>query len=109
MRQNPKNTLFNNENAFILPSSLVRKYGYPAAAFLSLIHREIEQNQGIIFENNRYVPKTKTQLAEEIMISSRALDRYIQQLIKNEVIAVKKLSDIKSNRTNYYTLIYANL
>ncbi len=80
-------------------------FGRGTALFLKQIHYWIDQTKsGVTIDGKKWIYNTAQDWAEQLGYSVSHVKRMIAKLKNAGVILVEKLSKIKTNRTNYYTI-----
>lgn len=101
--------LLIDENPLVLLPSLAVKIGLNQAIVIQQIHYWLQASKTKI-NNKKWVYNTIDEWHEQFPFFSRStLERTISSLIKDEFLIVEKLSNNKSDRTNYYTIDYFKL
>ncbi len=99
--------IINNSPVVLSQPQLIRVFGAAKALFLSQINYWIKkESSGVIYDGKRWIFNTAKELADQIGVSIRQVERIIANLREEGIIEVEKLAPYKSNRTNYYTINY---
>lgn len=98
--------LLESDHVHLVQPILVEKLGRVKAELLGQIHYWTKKEQGIFTNNKRWIFNTCKEWASQLKISERHMRRIMQDLMKDGLIFIEKLSNHKSNRTNYYALNY---
>lgn len=101
--------LLIDENPLVLLPSLAVKIGLNQAIVIQQIHYWLQASKTKI-NGKKWVYNTIDEWHEQFPFFSRStLERTISSLIKDGFLIVEKLSNNKSDRTNYYTIDYFKL
>lgn len=91
----------------ITTKEALRLFGEKAARILSTIDYFLKKKDfGMYANGKKWIFSTFEYLSEKLSISLRHTKRLVASLHKQGVLMIQKLSDYKSNRTNYYTIDY---
>jgi hypothetical protein len=92
----------------ILQPCLVEKLGRTPSIFLQQLHYWItsEKNVGKFFQEKKWVYNSTKSWALQLCLSERQVSRVINHLKELGIILVDQLSQLKSDRTNWYTINY---
>ena len=103
--------LYKGIGIFFQPEIIVHVGGRASAQFLQQIHYFITSTKikGTIHQDNKWIYQTIDQWAKILGYSTSTIKNCIRILQKLNIIKVKKLSNYKSNRTNFYTINYGVL
>jgi len=100
----------SNNHTLIAQAHLIDEFGRTGAQFINQIHYWLQKkNVGIIHDEKKWIYNTAKDWAKQLLVSTRTIERYINCFLKLGIIKVEKLSNHKSNRTNFLTLNYENL
>lgn len=102
--------LIQNDIVLVSQPQVIRLFGDKAARLISQLHYWTSQEtMGKVHDKQRWVFTTYNHIAETLCMSARHAKRIVSSLSEKGIVKVEKLSDYKSNRTNYYTLDYKKL
>lgn len=105
-----KTTLLSNDTVLIIQPQLIAHFGKSAAMFLSQLNYWLQNsNCGVEYEGQRWVYNTAEEWAKQLHLSVRHVRRLIAKLTKLGILRIKKLSMVRSNRTNYYSIDHDRL
>jgi hypothetical protein len=92
----------------ILQPCLVEKLGRTPSIFLQQLHYWLtsEKNVGKIFQEKKWVYNSTKAWALQLCLSERQVSRVINHLKELGIILINQLSQLKSDRTNWYTINY---
>ena len=100
------NKLLLNEHPLIMLPTLACVIGLNESLFLQQLHYWLLKST-TIFDNQKWVYKTIEEWEKEFPFWSKStLKRAIASLKKREILIIKKLSQNRRERTNYYTIDY---
>ncbi len=103
--------LYKGIGIFFQPEIIVHVGGRASAQFLQQIHYFITSTKikGTIHQDNKWIYQTIDQWAKILGYSTSTIKNCIRILQNLNLIKVEKLSNYKSNRTNFYTINYGVL
>ena len=96
----------------MLQPFLVEKLGRTPSMFLQQVHYWITCNSpetGRVIDNRRWIYNSAKEWAAQLCLSERQVTRVVNTLKNIGVLLVDRLSHIKSDRTNWYSIDYQKL
>lgn len=102
--------LLSSDTTILISPALANAFGIVEAAFLQQLHYWLQRDQTTQHQNKRWVYNTVAQWQQQLSCWSEAtIERAIRKLQKLGIILIEKLSNHRSDRTNYYTIDHSKL
>ncbi len=105
-------TISKKKQCLMLQPFLVEKLGRTPSMFLQQVHYWITCNSsetGRVIDNRRWIYNSAKEWAAQLCLSERQVTRIVNTLKNIGVLLVDRLSHIKSDRTNWYSIDYQAL
>ena len=105
-------TISKKKQCLMLQPFLVEKLGRTPSMFLQQVHYWITCNSpetGRVIDNRRWIYNSAKEWAAQLCLSERQVTRVVSALKNIGVLLVDRLSHIKSDRTNWYSIDYQKL
>ena len=110
--KNNKRFLVNGKLCLITQPEIASIIGKTPSMFLQQVHYWITCNNsetGRVFDNRRWIYNSAKEWAAQLCLSERQVTRVVSALKNIGVLLVDRLSHIKSDRTNWYSIDYQKL
>jgi len=107
--KNNKRFLVNGKLCLITQPEIASIIGKTPSMFLQQVHYWITCNNaetGRVFDNRRWIYNSAKEWAAQLCLSERQVTRVVNTLKNIGVLLVDRLSHIKSDRTNWYSIDY---
>ena|GEM_PF-1018562 len=104
--------LAKQQQCLLMQPLLAIKVGKTPSMFLQQVHYWITCNSpetGRVFDNRRWIYNSAKEWAAQLCLSERQVTRVVNTLKNIGVLLVDRLSHIKSDRTNWYSIDYQKL
>ena len=104
--------LAKQQQCLLMQPLLAIKVGKTPSMFLQQVHYWITCNNsetGRVFDNRRWIYNSAKEWAAQLCLSERQVTRVVNTLKNIGVLLVDRLSHIKSDRTNWYSIDYQKL
>lgn len=101
--------LLQADKCLVMQPALIKVVGKSAALLLQQIHYWIEnpKTQGKSHQQKKWISNSYEDWVDDLKIFSRStVNRSIKTLKNLGILSIEKLSEFKSNRTNWYTINY---
>ena len=110
--KNNKRFLVNGKLCLITQPEIANIIGKTPSMFLQQVHYWITSNSaetGRVVGNRRWIYNSAKEWASQLCLSERQVTRIINKLKNIGVLLVDRLSHLKSDRTNWYSIDYQAL
>ena len=110
--KNNKRFLVNGKLCLITQPEIASIIGKTPSMFLQQVHYWITCNNsetGRVVDNRRWIYNSAKEWAAQLCLSERQVTRVVSALKNIGVLLVDRLSHIKSDRTNWYSIDYQKL
>lgn len=111
MRNAPKRLILQKGQCLVLQPAIAKQLGKSGALFLQQLHYWLscEKEIGTTTEGKRWIYNSAKEWACQLCLSERQISRIINHLKEVGILLVDRLSQRKSDRTNWYSINYQAL